>query len=195
VKIIGITGGIGSGKTTVAKMFQDLGIPIYIADFEAKKLMSNSKVIKRQLITLLGEQSYINNELNKPFIADRIFNNKKLLEEINAIVHPKVGRHFKKWVAIQSSPYIIKETAILFENGAYRSCDEIITVTAPETLRIQRVIERDDSTSQSIKAVINNQWDDAKKIALSQYVIINIDLIDTAQQVMEIHQKILKSIC
>ncbi len=195
MKIIGITGGIGSGKTTVAKMFQDLGIPIYIADFEAKKLMSNSKVIKRQLITLLGEQSYINNELNKPFIADRIFNNKKLLEEINAIVHPKVGRHFKKWVAIQSSPYIIKETAILFENGAYRSCDEIITVTAPETLRIQRVIERDDSTSQSIKAVINNQWDDAKKIALSQYVIINIDLIDTAQQVMEIHQKILKSIC
>ena len=195
VKIIGLTGGIGSGKTTVANMFHDLGIPIYIADFEAKKLMRNSKVIKRQLVMLLGEQAYVNNELNKPFIADCIFNNKMLLEEINAIVHPKVGQHFKKWVAKQSSPYVIKEAAILFENGAYQKCDEIIIVTAPEELRIQRVVSRDNSSTKSVNAVIRNQWDDDKKVALSQYVIVNTILIETRQQVVEIHQKILKSIC
>jgi len=195
VKIIGLTGGIGSGKTTVANMFQELGVPIYIADVEAKKLMQNSKVIKRQLVSLLGAEAYINNELNKPIIAEIIFKNKKTLEAINAIVHPKVGRHFKKWVAKQSSHYVIKETAILFENGAYQSCDEIITVIAPEKVRIQRVISRDESSVENVKAVINNQWNDDKKVALSQYVIVNDDLSATRHQVKEIHQKILKSSC
>jgi len=195
VKIIGLTGGIGSGKTTVAKMFKELGIPIYIADLEAKKLMLNSKVIKRQLSTLLGAQAYFNNELNKPYIAKIIFNNKMKLDEMNAIVHPKVEGHFKKWIAKQTSSYVIKEAAILFENGAYLKCDAMITVTASETDRIKRVITRDASSAESVKSVIKNQWKDDKKIALSQYVIVNNDLIETQRQVKEIHQKILKSIC
>jgi len=194
VKIIGLTGGIGSGKTTVAKMFQDLGIPIYIADLEAKKLMRSSKVIKRQLCALLGEQAYINNELNKPFIAGTIFNNKEILEEMNAIVHPKVGRHFKNWTTKQTSEYVIKEAAILFENGAYLNYDAMITVTASETDRIQRVMDRDNAPEERVKSVIKNQWNDAKKVALSQYVIVNNDLIETRQQVKDIHQRILKSI-
>ena len=115
--IVGLTGGIGSGKSTVAKAFKALGVPVYIADIEAKKLMQRSKVIKRQLKALLGEAAYVDDKLNKPYIANIIFNDKDYLEKMNAIVHPKVARHFNKWVAKQDTQYVIKEVAILFENG------------------------------------------------------------------------------
>src|SRR5690606_40015919 len=110
--IVGRTGGIRSGKTTVAKMFQSLGVPIYIADDEAKKLMDTSKTIKRELIRLFGEQAYVNGKLNRTYIANVIFNNKACLERMNAIVHPKVKKHFKEWALKQKSPYVIKEAAI-----------------------------------------------------------------------------------
>ena len=116
MKIVGLTGGIGSGKTTVANMFRAFGISIYIADEEAKKLMASSKIIKRKLIALFGEKAYDNDALNKPFIADLIFKNSSLLEKMNAIIHPRVASHFKKWLIKQKSPYVIKEAAILFEN-------------------------------------------------------------------------------
>lgn len=195
MKIIGLTGGIGSGKTTVANMFHELHVPIYIADLEAKRLMNNSKIIKRKLIELFGSNAYQNNVLNKPLIADRIFNNKNLLSKMNAIVHPKVGAHFNKWVEKQNTAYVIKEAAILFENGGYLSCDAIITVTASEKDRIQRVITRDNSSINKVKAIINNQWSDAEKVKLSQYVITNNNLSETKAQVIKIHQEILKTIC
>lgn len=192
--IVGLTGGIGSGKTTVAKMFIEFGIPVYIADVEAKLLMNRSKVIKRKLKKLLGEEAYINEQLNRPFVAAKIFNDKQLLEQINAIVHPKVASHFKRWSRKQSSPYIIKEVAILFENGSYRECDYTITVTAPLEEKIERVIKRDHTTKEKVVAVMRNQWSDDQRIEFSDFVIFNQDLNKTKEQAEKIHAKILKSI-
>lgn len=194
-KIIGLTGGIGSGKTTVANMFMELGVPIYIADVEAKTLMNRSKIIKRKLIKLFGDNAYLDYKLNKPFIAQKIFNNKDLLEKMNAIVHPKVASHFKRWLTKQTTPYIIKEAAILFENNNYLHCDAIILVVADEATRIQRVIKRDNTSIKQVKAIMGNQWSDEKKVALSQFVIDNNALSDTKKQVKKIHNKILATIC
>ncbi|TJY36073.1 dephospho-CoA kinase [Pontimicrobium aquaticum] len=194
-KVIGLTGGIGSGKTTVANMFLELGVPVYIADIEAKKLMNKSKVIKRKLIKLFGEEAYIDGILNKHFIAQKIFNNKNLLEKMNAIVHPKVASHFKRWLAKQEAPYVIKEAAILFENNSYLNHDAIILVVANEEVRIQRVIKRDNSTKEKVKAIISNQWSDEKKKPLSQFVINNTTLLKTRKEVEKTHKKILNTIC
>lgn len=194
-KVIGLTGGIGSGKTTVANMFLKLGVPVYIADVEAKKIMNRSKVIKRKLIKLFGDNAYIDGTLNKHFIAQKIFNNKSLLEKMNAIVHPKVATHFKRWLAKQEAPYVIKEAAILFENNSYLNHDAIILVVANENERIQRVIKRDNTTKEKVKAIINNQWSDNRKKALSQFVIDNTTLENTQKEVEKIHKKILNTIC
>ncbi|GAB1857768.1 dephospho-CoA kinase [Flavobacteriaceae bacterium MHTCC 0001] len=192
--IVGLTGGIGSGKTTVAKEFTALGIPVYIADIEAKQLMNRSKVIKRKLIALFGENAYHNGELNRPYLADVIFNNKSYLEKMNAIVHPKVGRHFEKWALKQDAPYVIKEVAILFENGGNAYCDFTITVTASLNLRIERLLKRDNTSKEKIKAIMDNQWSDEKKVALSSFVITNETLEGMKRQVLDIHQQILKNI-
>jgi dephospho-CoA kinase len=192
--VVGLTGGIGSGKTTVAKLFEGLGIPVYIADEEAKKLMVTSKVIKRKLVQLFGNEAYINNQLNKPSIAKIIFNDTSYLQKMNAIVHPSVANHFNKWLLKQTAPYSIKEVAILFENDGYKHCDFVITVTAPKDLRIERVLKRDNTTKDSIEAIIKNQWTDEQKVKLSQFVITNIELENTKKQVEIVHQQILKSI-
>ncbi|MDX1277738.1 dephospho-CoA kinase [Oceanihabitans sediminis] len=194
MKIVGLTGGIGSGKTTVAKEFKKLGVPIYIADDEAKKLMNTSKVIKRKLVELFGEEAYINEELNRPYLAKIIFNDESYLQKMNAIVHPRVAKHFQKWVKKQDSPYIIKEVAILFENGSYKHCDFIITVTAKIQTRIERLLKRDNTTVSKIEAIMKNQWQDDKKIALSDFVIKNNVLEDTVKQVQETHNQLLNSI-
>jgi dephospho-CoA kinase len=192
IKIVGLTGGIGSGKTTVANYFKELGIPVYIADVEAKLLMKRSKVIIRKLIQLFGSETYYKGELNKPFIANKIFNDPVLLEKMNTIVHPKVASHFKRWLKKQDAPYVIKEAAIIFENNTYTSLDYIITVIAPERTRVNRVIERDKSSEERVKAIIKNQCNDAEKVKLSDFVIENVELADTQNQVINIHQKILK---
>lgn len=187
MKIIGLTGGIGSGKTTVAKMFSKLGVPVYIADTEAKKLTNSSKEIRRELISLLGEESYLDGVLNRKYVADKIFNDKTLLEAVNKIIHPEVAVHFKMWAAKQKSAYVIKEAAILFENGSYRNFDKIILVTAPRELRIARVAARDDSSPAEIEQRMNNQWSDAKKIKLADFIIENIDLEATQKSVETLH--------
>ncbi|TBN04369.1 dephospho-CoA kinase [Hyunsoonleella flava] len=191
---VGLTGGIGSGKTTVAKAFEALGVPVYIADVEAKRLMNRSKVIKRKLIALLGESAYVDGKLNRPYVANIIFNDKSYLEKMNAIVHPKVARHFEKWAAKQQGPYVIKEVAILFENGGNAQCDLVITVTAPKALRIERLLKRDNTTKEKIKVIMKNQWSDRKKIKHSDFVIVNKNLDGTRLQVQKIHQKILQKI-
>ncbi|WP_298343287.1 dephospho-CoA kinase [uncultured Algibacter sp.] len=189
--IVGLTGGIGSGKTTVAKQFSELGVPIYIADDEAKNLMNRSKVIKRKLIKLFGDKAYIDGELNRPFIANIIFNNKTYLEKMNAIVHPKVARHFEKWMLKQDASYVIKEVAILFENGGHKTCNYIITVVAPIETRIKRLLKRDHTSKEKIEAIMNNQWTDEEKIKHSHFVIENIELDKTKKQVNKIHKKLL----
>ncbi|MCL4124900.1 UNVERIFIED_CONTAM: hypothetical protein GTU68_024447 [Idotea baltica] len=189
--IIGLTGGIGSGKTTVAKEFEALGIPVYIADIEAKALMLRSKVIKRKLTQLFGDKAYIDGQLNKQLIANVIFNDKDILQKMNAIIHPKVASHFKKWVKKQTSPYVIKEVAILFENGSDKQCDFVITVTAPKEIRIERVLSRDHTTQDKVEAIMNNQWGDEDKIKRSHFVINNIFLQDTKIQVRNTHLQIM----
>lgn len=193
MKIIGLTGGIGSGKTTVAKMFEELGVPIYIADTEAKKLTNTSKIIKKELIALLGEETYLNNTLNKKYVANLIFNDEHLLKKVNSIIHPKVAEHFKKWTKKQNAPYCIKEAAILFENGSYKDCNFTILVTAPLNVRIDRVLLRDHTSKKEIEDRINNQWSDEIKIKLADAVIENIDMSTTKYKVNKLHLMLLKS--
>ena len=192
--VVGLTGGIGSGKTTVGAFFKALGIPIYIADVEAKQLMIRSKVIRRKLIALFGEDAYQGKALNRAFIASKIFNDKALLDKMNAIVHPKVGAHFKRWLKKQYAPYVIKEAAIIFEHNKESEYDLIITVTANIEERIRRVMSRDQSSRAKIEAIIKNQMSDAEKVKKSDYVIDNQDLKSTEAQVSKIHKQILESI-
>ena len=187
MKVVGLTGGIGSGKTTVIKMFAALGVPVYIADIEAKKLTNSSPVIREKLIKLLGNEAYQNDKLNRKFVAEKIFNDKNLLEGVNAIIHPEVGLNFEKWREQQTSDYVIKEAAILFENGSYKNCDVVILVTAPEEVRIARVMKRDGVTKSQVKERIKNQWPDSKKKELADIIIENIDLEDTQNVVNQIH--------
>jgi dephospho-CoA kinase len=191
MKIVGLTGGIGSGKTTVANMFSKLGVPVYIADVEAKRLTNTSKVIRRKLIELLGPKAFINSGLNRKYVADKIFNDKALLQAVNEIIHPKVAAHFKKWVSKQNTAYVIKEAAILFENGGYKDCDTVILVTAPKPVRLKRILARDKSSKAEIEQRMNNQWSDAKKEKLADFVIENIDLNATEKKVAEIHKTLL----
>lgn len=187
MRIIGLTGGIGSGKTTVAKMFSKLGVPVFIADTEAKKLMTSSKTIRDELTQLLGDETYVKGVLNRKYVADKIFNNKELLEAVNSIIHPKVAAHFKTWAAKQSGDYVIQEAAILFENGSYQNFDKIILVTAPKQLRIDRVMSRDNTTSSEIEQRMNNQWSDEKKKNLADFIIENIDIETTQKKVESLH--------
>jgi len=191
MKVVGLTGGIGSGKSTVAKMFLEHGVSVYIADDEAKKMMNEDVVLKNQVIELLGDSSYLQGKLNREYIADKVFNDKILLKKLNAIVHPAVSQHFNTWRKQQSGVYVIKETAILFENGGYKKCDATILVTAPEEIRIQRVIKRDKTTRKNVLDRLKNQWKDEQKIPLADTVIINVMLGDTWDQVSKIHKKLM----
>ena len=192
--IVGLTGGIGSGKTTVAKMFNTLGIPTYIADDEAKKLMNRSKVIKRKLTALFGENTYINNELNRPFIASVIYSDKDYLNKMNAIVHPKVTKHFLRWLNKQKTAYVLKESAILFETNAHKKCDFVVLVTASKDMKIKRLLNRDKTNKEKIKAIMDNQLNDDEKEKRSDFIIINTTLEDTKKQVETIHKSLLKQL-
>ena len=194
MKIVGLTGGIGSGKTTVAKMFQDLGVPLYIADDRAKLLMNTSKVIKRELIALFGDETYRDNQLNRPFLASKIFQNHDLLKKMNAIVHPKVGADFERWKNNQNTPYVLKEAAIIFENNMASQYDFIITVVADLEQRIERVIKRDNTSKEKVLAIVSNQLTDKEKAEQSDFVITNHNLDETKHQVLTIHQQLSKLI-
>ncbi|MDE1208222.1 dephospho-CoA kinase [Tenacibaculum larymnensis] len=192
--VVGLTGGIGSGKSTIVKMFSEFeNIAIYIADDEAKKLMVTSPKIKNQLIAEFGKQVYINNELNRPYLASIVFNNKKKLTILNNIVHPVVNEHLQNFIKKNSNKeYILYENAILFENESDSFCDKIITVTAPENIRIDRVMKRDNSTIKDVKNRIKNQWSETKKALQSNYLIENLTLTNSKEQVLKIHNSLTK---
>ncbi|MHB0756460.1 dephospho-CoA kinase [Polaribacter sp. M15] len=189
MKIIGLTGGIGSGKTTVAKMFAThKNNAIYIADVEAKKLMNSSKEIKEKLIANFGEESYIADTLNRKFIADIVFKNKEKLALLNSIVHPEVKKHFQNFIKTHNKKeYLIYENAILFESNSHLFCDIIITVIANVNTKINRVISRDKTTKKEVLDRMKNQWHDHKKMLQSNYIITNENLEETALQVQRIH--------
>jgi dephospho-CoA kinase len=185
-KIIGLTGGIGSGKTMIAKHLLSLGIPVYIADDESKKLMKTDEV-EYSLRNEFGDNIFDDKVLNKEKLAQLVFNNPDKLEKLNAIIHPLVNKHFDNWVkSHKNSPFVIKEAAILFESGSYKYCDAIITVTAPIEIRIQRVLERDKTDRESILKRIQNQWTDEERIAKSDFVIHNTSLNQSLKEINEI---------
>ena len=192
--IVGLTGGIGSGKSTVARFFETLGVPVYNSDKEARMLMRSSKKVKQAIVDLLGADAYQDNRLNKPYISEQIFNNKDLLEKLNAIVHPAVREHFLQWVNQQNAAYVIQETALIFENEMQDFYDKVILVTAPKTLRIERVSRRDDLKPEVIITRMNNQLTDAEKIPLTNFIIENIELSKTKKEVAKLH-KILLTYC
>jgi len=193
MKIVGLTGGIGSGKTTVAGFFKELNIPVYIADDAGKRLMNTSSEIRQEIIDLFGEQAYKEDLPDRKFIASKVFNDKDLLSKLNKIIHPAVAADFQKWVKKQHSAYVIYEAAILFETGGYKKCDFSILVTAPKEMRIQRLQKRDDSSEKEIEERMNNQWSDKKKSSMANFLINNEELTQTKQQVEHIHDKILKA--
>lgn len=192
--VIGLTGGIGSGKTTISKMFEEIGIPVYISDKEAQKIIETNARVKESIKSLFGELAYVDGKYNRKYIAEIVFKNKYKLQKLNDIVHPLVAKHFEEWKQLQSSLYVIKEAAILFESGAYRNCDFIITVTAPEEERIRRVVERDGVTEEAVRERMKNQWSDEKKIKLSNEVINNISIEASLLKVREIHSKLIKKL-
>ena len=191
MKVIGLTGGIGSGKSTVAEYFRELGIPVFDSDSAAKRLMNDSEQLRKEISNLFGDKAYQKGILNREFLAERVFNDAALLEGLNAIVHPAVRREFQEWVAKQDAPYVIQEAAILFEVGAYKLLDEMILVWAPKELRIKRVMKRDSKTREQVLARMDNQWGDTEKTALSDHIIENIHLEETQNQVLAIHASIL----
>lgn len=171
---IGITGGIGSGKSTICKVFKLLEIPVFEADVEAKKLLNSNLNIKNGLVRLYGNDIYTeNNAINRKKLASIIFNNNIELEKVNALIHPEVRNEFENWFARQEAPYIIHEAAILFESGFYKMMDFTILVTAPENLKIKWVNQRDHSTPDEIKARMEKQWNDEQKKALADLEIKN----------------------
>lgn len=187
-KIIGLTGGIGSGKTTIANHFMAAGIPVYIADDEARKIMQSDEIITK-IEKTFGTAIFDNGILNREKLSGIVFEDPEKLKLLNAIIHPAVKKHFSNWILNhKNAPYIIYEAAILFESGSYKECDIIITVTAPLESRIQRVIQRDKTTRENVLRRINMQWNDEKRIEKSDFVIEN-DTLEIAKSAVD---KILK---
>tara|TARA_R100000935_G_C2799026_1_gene149571 strand:- start:121 stop:711 length:591 start_codon:yes stop_codon:yes gene_type:complete len=188
MRIVGLTGGMGSGKTTVANFFKELGVPIYIADNAGKTLMNTNAEVKSKIISLFGEQTYSDGHLDRKFLASQVFNSSDKLEQLNNIVHPAVGLDFLEWKNKQDSSYVIYEAAILFEAGGYKKCDLVILVSAPIKDRIKRLMARDKSSLEEIEERIKHQWSDEKKRKLSNFEIINKNLSSTQEQVRNLHE-------
>lgn len=191
-KIIGLTGGIGSGKSKVVTLFRSLGVPCYVADEAAKRLMTSSNKLQKQLIELLGEDVYKEGALNRPYIAKIVFSDPEKLKSLNQLVHPMVGEDFQQWVQLQKAPYVVKEVAILFENNGHLTVDKSLLITAPNQLKIKRVMARDGSSENEVLARMKNQWEDKQRIPLADYHIENVEWEVTHQKVLALHQHFLK---
>lgn len=171
---VGITGGIGSGKSLVCKVLSIIGIPVYHADDEARNLMETDPDIRRELIRLCGPDIFSGNLLNRPLMSHLIFDNNALLQAVNGVVHPAVARDFEGWCDRQTtSPYLVQESALLFESGAWERFDVVVLVTAPEALRIERVLKRPGMTVEKIRAIVKNQLAEEEKIVRSHVVFHN----------------------
>lgn len=192
---VGITGGIGSGKSTVCRIFESFNIPIYYADDRAKWLMSNDTIVKNEILSLFGTSAYFpDGSLNRGHIANIVFKNSSKLSELNQIVHPAVAKDGENWFnSLKNTPYAIKEAALLIESGSHKQLDKLIVVTAPIELRIERVMARDNAQRADIEARIAKQMDEAEKVKLADFVIINDGQHPLVPQVMNIHRNLIKT--
>ena len=186
---IGITGGIGSGKTTVCSVFELLGVPVYYADDEAKNILENDSEVKKAVINIFGKEVLNEEEMiDRKKIGAMVFNNKELLQKLNSIIHPSVFKHFAEWCKVhESEKYILKEAAIMFESGSDRLLDKVITVTAPLELKIKRAMERDAITREQVLQRMSNQMSDEEKLKRSWLEILNDEEHLIIPQVLEIH--------
>lgn len=192
-KIIGITGGIGSGKTFVCQILEAMGYPVFYSDLEAKSILINNLVVKNQIIELFGEEAYLNNNsLNKPFLSSKIFNDKQLLSKMNAIVHPAVREYFVEWTNQQKSTLVFNEAAIIFESGIHKNYNAVVLITASEQTKIKRVQLRDKSDVLDIQKRMNNQWTDEKKKELTDFIIVNDDDLMLLPQINNILERLNK---
>lgn len=192
---IGVTGGIGSGKTTACLTFKALGVPVYDSDSSAKRLMATDSELIEGIKELLGEEAYRNGELNRGYVAEKIFNNKELLQEMNAIVHPTVIRDFERWskrLEAEGVPYLIQENAILFEGGFDSYVDLVVAVSAPAEQRIERTAKRDGVENHKVRARMDNQMSDKEKRARADYVVDNSEGVEMLPQILELHRVFLE---
>ena len=189
---IGLTGGIGSGKTTVSQIFKILGVPVFDADTAAKEAMEHNPVLKEKLITTFGAAVFVEHKLNRKYLADIVFNDAHQLDVLNALVHPITIAAAADWFATQNSPYVIKEAALIFEAGAGVGLDYIIGVFAPTALRIKRVMDRDHLSREDVLSRMKRQIDDQIKMKLCDFVIQNNNQALLTKQVLELHEKFLK---
>tara|TARA_A100000171_G_C2138489_1_gene152467 strand:+ start:1846 stop:2448 length:603 start_codon:yes stop_codon:yes gene_type:complete len=190
--IVGITGGIGSGKTTVCKIFHQLGVPIYFADDRGKYLLSNDELLKNQVMNLFGAESYLpDGLLNRSFLANKVFSNTEELNKLNGLVHPAVAKDFLQWANNQSAKVLIKEAALFIENGSYTGLDKLITVLAPEDVRINRVLMRDIQRNKAqVLDIMSNQVDDKGRREVSDYLIDNGGSKLLIPQVLKIYKEL-----
>jgi dephospho-CoA kinase len=191
---IGLTGGIGSGKTTVARIFEVLGIPVYYADQAARDLMNRNPELQKQIISEFGTEAYIGGRLNRPWLAARVFNNPEKLAILNSFVHPVTMRDADSWMTAQTTAYAIKEAALIFEGKLEKYFDFIIGVTAPEALRLQRAAQRDHSTMEDVLQRMRQQMDETEKIKRCDFVIVNDEKQALLPQVLDVHKLLLAKI-
>lgn len=189
---IGLTGGIGSGKTTVAKIFEVLGVPVYYADDAAKKLMNENRQIIDAITTSFGRNSYVDGQLNRPYISSIVFSDSEKLRLLNSIVHPVTIADAEAFMYRQQSPYVIKEAALMFESDAYKQLDKIIGVSAPEEIRLQRSMQRDGSTREEVLARMSKQMNEVEKMKRCDFVLLNNEQELLIPQVVNLHRLLLE---
>lgn len=181
-KIIGLTGGIGSGKSTVAKFIEEMGFPVYYSDVRAKEIVNDDELLKKGIIELLGEKAYDENGFyDRKYVAEIVFNDEELLQKLNGMIHPAVKYDFEKWVGNQTTEFVFKETALLFELKLNESCFKSVLVTADDNLRLKRVMDRDGKTYREVENVMNKQMPEKDKIKIADFVIFNNDGMDELQ--------------
>jgi len=188
---VGLTGGIGSGKSTMAKIFEVLGVPVYYADDAAKHIMNTDAELREKIISTFGAGSYVNNELNRPYIASIVFENTEKLALLNSLTHPATIRDAERWMRQQTSPYVIKEAALIFESGSAENLDYVIGVFSPLPLRIKRIMERDNVTRDEVMKRMSRQIDEDIKMRLCDKVIVNDEQQLVITQVLALHQQLL----
>lgn len=189
---VGITGGIGSGKSVISNVFELLGIPVFNSDVQAKILMNDDQSVRADLIELLGDNAYDDNGLNRTFLRKKIFENDQLLTQVNQIVHPAVRNYFTTWIKKnEDAPYIIQEAAILIESGAYNKLDYLILIYAPEEIRLKRTIKRDKTSRENVKNIIAKQLPDEQKKEQADLIIYNYNSNLVVPQILNIHQMLL----